>query len=551
MTTTYTPSTATRPSLEQPTALQSRLQPTLVEGVRVHPVRGERQVLTPGALDLVAELHRRFEARRQELLQARVQRRAQIQQGQPLDHLPHTAHIRQDPTWQVAPPAPGLSRRYVEITGPVNRAMAINALNSGADVWMADLEDATSPTWENMIRAQLNLIRFATDTLDFTSPEGRTYRLTPTPPTVMMRPRGWHLPEKHLRIDGQVPAAALVDVGLFFHHCAQRLIDAGQGPYFYLPKLESHQEARLWNEIFCFLQDAYGIPRGTIRATVLIETLPAALEMEEILYELREHSAGLNAGRWDYIFSVIKTIPGAGAMLPDRADITMTTPFMRSYCEHLVAICHRRGAHAIGGMNAFVPSRTNERANAIALQRVLADKTRDAEDGFDGGWVAHPDLVPVAQDAFARVLRGRDHQLQRQRHDPLDAHELVNIDSVAGGVTAQGLRSNIRLSLYYLGAWLQGRGTVAIDGLMEDAATVEISRTQVWHWLHSRVRLEEGLDVTPALVDRLIAEESARIEGELGADPAWLARAAHLFRQVAMGQTFAEFFTLPAYDQYV
>jgi len=551
MTTTYTPNTAIQATQERLADRRPTLHPTLVDGVQASPVRGERQVLTPGALELVAQLHRRFGARRLDLLQARTDRRAQIHQGQPLDHLPHTAHIRQDSTWQVAPPAPGLSRRHVEITGPVNRAMAINALNSGADVWMADLEDATSPTWENLIRAQLNLIRFATDTLDFTSPEGRTYRLTSSPPAVMMRPRGWHLSEKHLRIDGQSPASALVDVGLFFHHCAQRLIDAGQGPYFYLPKLESHQEARLWNEIFCFLQDAYQIPRGTIRATVLIETLPAALEMEEILYELREHSAGLNAGRWDYIFSIIKTIPGAGAVLPDRANITMTTPFMRSYCEHLVAICHRRGAHAIGGMNAFVPSRTDERSNALALQRVLADKTRDAEDGFDGGWVAHPDLVPVAQDGFARVLRGRDHQLQRQRQDPLDAHELVDIDSATGGVTAQGLRSNIRVSLYYLSAWLQGRGAVAIDGLMEDAATVEISRAQVWCWLNSRVRLEEGLDVTPALVDRLIAEESARIETELGVDTTRLNKAAQLFRDVAMGERFEEFFTLRAYDRYL
>ncbi|MGC0274077.1 malate synthase A [Pseudactinotalea sp. Z1739] len=523
------------------------------------PVPEAGTVLTPGAQDTVAQLHRRFGRRRHTLLKARVARQERIAAGEGLGLLDQTRTVREDPTWQVAPPGPGLARRTVEITGPVSRSMAINALNSGADVWMADLEDATSPTWANLMAAQLNLIRFTTGQLDFTSTAGKAYRVGPNPPTVMMRPRGWHLPEKNLLIDGEHPAAALVDIGLYFHHCAHALIERGQGPYFYLPKLESHLEARLWNEVFCFLQDRYGIPRGTVRATVLVETLPAALEMEEILYELREHSAGLNAGRWDYIFSIIKTLRSRGreAVLPDRAAVTMTTPFMRAYCERMVALCHKRGAHAIGGMSAYLPSRTDRPAALRALQRVRADKARDAEDGFDGGWVAHPGLVDTARDAFGPALRGRDHQLERQREDFLDPGDLLELHTAGSGVTYEGLRSNIAVSLRYLQAWLQGQGAVAIDHLMEDAATVEIARTQVWQWVNQAVRLEEGLDVTTELVERLIGNEAARISREIadegGGDGSSnrLDEAIELFREVALGEEFEEFFTLRGYARYL
>lgn len=528
--------------------------PSPAPGVRIagHSVPQAARVLTSDALETVADLHRHFAGRRRELLTARTERQERISAGEDLGLLPHTRAVREDPDWQVAPPAPGLRRRTVEITGPVSRSMAINALNSGADVWMADLEDATSPTWSNLMEAQLNLIRFTCDELDFTNAAGKTYRVGPNPPTVMMRPRGWHLPESNLQIDGEPAVAALVDIGLYFHHCAQALIDRGQGPYFYLPKLESHTEARLWNEIFIFLQERYGIPRGTVRATVLVETLPAALEMEEILFELREHSAGLNAGRWDYIFSIIKTLRGRGAqaLLPDRGQITMTTAFMRAYCERMVALCHKRGAHAIGGMSAFVPSRSDQPAALRALQRVRADKARDAEDGFDGGWVAHPGLVDTARDAFGPALRGRDHQLERQRGDYLDPAELLDLRTAGGGITHHGLRSNVAVSLRYLTAWLQGQGAVAIDDLMEDAATVEIARTQVWQWVTQGARLEEGLPVTAELVERIMADEAARIAHELpGATR--LSDAVSLFRDVALGEEFEEFFTLRAYAHYL
>ncbi|TDE99197.1 malate synthase A [Occultella glacieicola] len=515
-------------------------------------VPGDDIVLTPGALATVVELHHRFDARRRCLLERRAQRREALARGDELGLLEETADLRADPTWQVAPPAPGLSRRTVEITGPASRAMAVNALNSGADVWMADLEDATSPTWANLIDAQHNLIRFTRDELDFTGPGGKEYIVGARTPTVLMRPRGWHLSEKHLLIDGRETSASLTDVALYFHHCATAMIERGQGPYFYLPKLESHLEARLWNDVFCYLQDRYSIPRGTVRATVLIETLPAALEMEEMLYELREHSAGLNAGRWDYLFSLVKTLWRTGVTLPDRDTITMTVPFMRAYTERLVATCHRRGAHAIGGMAAFVPNRTDERATENALRRIRADKDRDAEDGFDGSWVAHPRLVPTARDAFTGVLRGRDHQLERQRHDLLDPADLLEVDSAGGGASLVGLRSNIAVSLRYLEAWLRGQGAVAINNLMEDAATVEIARSQVWQWRRAGVVLEEGIEVTEPLVRRLVAEEAERIHGEAepGGHPL-LADAVRLFCDVALGEELEEFFTLRGYREYL
>ena len=516
-------------------------------------VDGAERVLTSGALETLAALHERFDARRRSLLLERTERQRRIAEGATLGLLPETAHIRADRSWRVAPSAPGLRRRNVEITGPVNRSMAINALNSGADVWMADFEDATTPTWANLIEGQLNLIRFTRGELDFTNDAGKEYRVGERTPTVMMRPRGWHLPERHLLVDGEQTAAALTDVGPYFHHCAQAMIERGAGPYFYLPKLESHLEARLWNDVFCFLQDRSGIPRGAVRATVLVETIPAAFQMEEILYELREHSAGLNAGRWDYIFSIIKTFRGRGRgwVLPDRADITMTTAFMRAYTERLVATCHRRGAHAIGGMAAFVPNRRDERATALALQRIRADKDREAQDGFDGSWVAHPGLVPVARSAFELVLRGREHQLERNREDALDPAELLDVANAGGGITMEGLRANIAVSLRYLDAWLQGTGAVAINDLMEDAATVEISRSQVWQWLHAGVVLDEGIEVTEQLVNRLVAAEAERITSEQPDDASRLADATRLFCEVALAGEYEEFFTLRAYRDYL
>ncbi|WP_235939913.1 malate synthase A [Occultella kanbiaonis] len=552
-TTERTPSAAPEnPTTDQGGPNRIRLAAPSGMTITAPRVPGDDVVLTPGALATVAELHHRFDARRRCLLGRRTERQAWLAEGNELGLLEETADLRADPTWQVAPPAPGLSRRTVEITCPASRAMAVNALNSGADVWMADLEDATSPTWANLIEAQQNLIRFTRDELDFTGPGGKEYIVGARTPTVLMRPRGWHLSEKHLLIDGRETSASLTDVALYFHHCAAALIERGQGPYFYLPKLESHLEARLWNDVFCYLQDRYSIPRGTVRATVLIETLPAALEMEEILHELREHSAGLNAGRWDYLFSLIKTLRQTGATLPDRDSLTMTVPFMRAYTERLVATCHRRGAHAIGGMAAFVPNRADERATENALRRIRADKDRDAEDGFDGSWVAHPGLVSVARAAFTGVLRGRDHQLERQRHDVLDPADLLDVDSAGSGASLVGLRTNIAVSLRYLEAWLRGQGAVAINNLMEDAATVEISRSQVWQWRQAGVVLDEGIAVTEPLVRRLVAEEAERIHSS--ADPGGrplLADAVRLFCDVALGEEFEEFFTLRGYREYL
>jgi malate synthase len=516
-------------------------------------VPGTAEILTPGALELVAALHERFDARRRALLDARAVRQLRIDNGETLLPLMQTAGLRADPSWWVAPPAPGLSRRHVEITGPINRSMAVNALNSGADVWMADFEDATSPTWANLIEGQLNLLRFTRDELDFTNDVGKTYRVGERTPTVMVRPRGWHLPEKHLLVHGEEVSGSLTDVGLYFFHCAQAMIDRGAGPYFYLPKLESHLEARLWNDVFLFLQEWCDIPRGTVRATVLIETIPAAFEMEEILFELREHSAGLNAGRWDYIFSIIKTFHsrGAAAILPDRSEITMTTPFMRAYTERLVATCHRRSAHAIGGMSAFIPNRNDAQATAVALGKIRADKDRDAADGFDGGWVAHPGLVPTAAEAFEAVLHERDHQLERAGTTTRSPAQLLDLSSAGGQITREGLRSNIAVSLRYLDAWLQGSGAVAINDLMEDAATVEISRSQVWQWLHNQVVLDDGTKVTEQLVCDLITLEADAIRDCQAGIGITLADAVTLFEQLTLEPDYLEFFTLPAYRTYL
>ncbi|MEV4242965.1 malate synthase A [Streptosporangium canum] len=524
-----------------------------MDGVEItgSPQDRSEEILTPEALAFVAALQREFGARRLELLEARRERQAELSAGGTLDFLPETKHVRES-EWRVAPPAPGLEDRRVEITGPVDRKMTINALNSGAKVWLADFEDANAPTWENTISGQLNLRDALDRTIDFSAGE-KHYALKPDEKlaTIVVRPRGWHLEEKHLTLDGAPFSASLVDFGLYFFHSAGRQIAKGKGPYFYLPKMESHLEARLWNDVFVRAQDLLGIPRGTIRATVLIETYPAAFEMEEILYELREHSAGLNAGRWDYLFSVIKKFRTRGRefLLPERNAVTMTAPFMRAYTELLVRTCHKRGAHAIGGMAAFIPSRRDPEVNKVALEKVTADKTRESGDGFDGSWVAHPDLVPICRDVFDGVLGDRPNQLDRLREDvSVSAADLLSVSETPGDITEAGLRNNVDVALRYLAAWMGGLGAVAIHNLMEDAATAEISRSQIWQWIHNDIELADtGTVVTKELVERIINEELAKIKAEPGYDEARYAQATALFKEVALDDDFAEFLTLPAY----
>jgi malate synthase len=468
--------------------------------VRVKGPDGDRyqEVVTPAALDFLRGLHRTFHQRRQDLLAARYRRDVGTEG---LDFLAETAPVREDPIWQVASAAPGLEDRRVEITGPVDAKMAINALTSGANVWMADFEDATSPTWANIIGGQVNLIDAIDGTLRHVTEDGRTYELPDSPltelATIVVRPRGWHLLERHIVVDSEPMAAALVDFGLFLFHNGQRLLDAGRGPYFYLPKLESHLEARLWNDIFCYAQAYLGLPHGSIRATVLIETITAAFEMEEILFELRDHAAGLNAGRWDYIFSAIKNLGrDPGSVLPDRSQVTMTVPMMRAYTDLLVATCHRRGAHAIGGMAAVIPQRDPE-ANSAALAKVRADKDREAGAGFDGSWVAHPGLIATCDAAFSAVLGDRPHQKERLREDVVvTAADLLDLAATPGEITDAGVATNVSVLVRYLDAWLDGQGAVAIDGLMEDAATAEISRCQLWQWIHHRALTSSGTEVT-------------------------------------------------------
>ncbi len=530
---------------------------TLTDNIRVVGPYGDRfdEILTPPALDFIARLDNAFADRRCAILADRRDRRTRIAAGQDLDFLLETAHIRADPSWRVAPVAPGLEDRRVEITGPVGRKLTINALNSGAKVWLADFEDATTPTWHNVIDGQLNLIDALDRRIDFVSPEGKAYRLRPADelPTIVVRPRGWHLTEKHITVNGSPVSASLVDFGLYLFHCAQRQLDAGRGPYFYLPKIESHLEARLWNDVFCWAQDALGLPHGTIRATVLIETITAAFEMEEILYELRDHSAGLNAGRWDYIFSFIKNFRtrGEAYVLPDRADVAMTAPFMRAYTELLVSTCHRRGAHAIGGMAAFVPDRRDPAVTEQALAKVRADKEREAADGFDGSWVAHPDLVSVCGEVFDGVLGDNANQVWRRRPDVVvRPKDLVTIEPGGGRVTEAGVRTNIEVSLRYLDAWLQGSGAVAIHNLMEDAATVEISRSQIWQWVRYGTRTADTGPVTRAMVRRILDEETEQLRAEAGAGSR-LADARALFELVALGEDYPSFFTVPAYVQHL
>jgi malate synthase len=520
--------------------------------VRGEPVPRQDEVLTPAALEFLLALDRRFAGDRVELLERRRRRRIRLASGaERLDFLPQTADIRNDPTWRVAAPAPGLLDRRVEITGPPQRTMTVNALNSGAQVWLADFEDATSPTWANVIGGQMNLIDAIGGRLDFTAGTGRRYRVGGDPATIVVRPRGWHLAEKHIVVDGRAMPAALVDFGLYLFHCARPQLENGSGPYFYLPKLESHLEARLWNDVFRHAQHLLGLPTGTIRATVLIETITAAFEMEEILYELREHSAGLNAGRWDYIFSIIKTFGGrADAVLPDRAQVRMTVPFMRAYTDLLVRTCHRRGAHAIGGMSAFIPSR-DPAANERAFAHVRVDKEREAAAGFDGSWVAHPALVPVCRQVFDRHLGERPHQHDRRREDvEVVAADLTDFAGAGGEVTEVGVRGNIAVALRYLRAWLGGTGAVAIFDLMEDAATAEIARCQIWQWLHHGTRLADGRLVDHELVDKLLAEEMAAVEAEPGSRE-HLDRACDLLTETALAPALPDFFTSLAYASHL
>ncbi|MEU5512263.1 malate synthase A [Streptomyces fungicidicus] len=527
--------------------------------VDAEPLPRQEEVLTEAALAFVAELHRRFTPRRDELLARRAERRVEIARTCTLDFLPETADVRADDSWRVAPAPEALNDRRVEITGPTDRKMTVNALNSGARVWLADFEDASAPTWENVVGGQLSLIDAYTRRIDFTDPvSGKSYALRPDAElaTVVVRPRGWHLDERHLTdADGTPVPGALVDFGLYFFHNAQRLIDAGKGPYFYLPKTESHLEARLWNEVFVFAQDHLGIARGTVRATVLIETITAAFEMEEILYELREHASGLNAGRWDYLFSIVKNFRDGGArfVLPDRNAVTMTAPFMRAYTELLVRTCHRRGAHAIGGMAAFIPSRRDAEVNKVAFEKVRADKDREAGDGFDGSWVAHPDLVPLAMESFDRVLGDRPHQKDRLREDvDVRAEDLLAIDSLDAKPTYAGLVNAVQVGIRYIEAWLRGMGAVAIFNLMEDAATAEISRSQIWQWINAEVVLDNGEQVTAGLAREVAAGELANLRAELG-EEAFAAgnwqQAHDLLLKVALDEDYADFLTLPAYEQ--
>jgi len=519
------------------------------EGVEIHgAVPTELAgILLPDALAFLAGLERAFGARRRELLERRTARREALAAGGRLDFLADTADVRAG-DWQVAATPSDLLDRRVEITGPAERKMTINALNSGAKVFMADLEDALSPTWANSLGAQQVLLDAMNRAVDFTSAEGKRYELAAETATLVVRPRGWHLVERHITVDGRPISASLFDFGLFLFHGGRAALarDAGpaRGPYVYLPKLESHLEARLWNDVFVAAQAALGIPQGTVRATVLIETIWAAFEMDEILYELRDHAAGLNAGRWDYIFSLIKAYRDDPSMiLPDRAQVTMAVPLMRAYTQLLVKTCHRRGAHAIGGMSAFIPSRRKPEVTERAMAKVREDKTREAGDGFDGTWVAHPDLVPEARACFDAVLGERPNQRERLREDVVaSAAALTDVAIPGGAVTDAGVRANVSVGLRYLDAWLGGLGAAAIDDLMEDVATAEISRSQLWQWRRHGVRTAEGTRIDGALLSRLIDEECRTLGSGAEAN-----RACGILEDLVLGDTFADFLTLGAY----
>jgi malate synthase len=515
--------------------------------LEVAPVPDERMrdILSPQALDFVAELHARFGGRRQELLVARRERAGELARGGTLDFLEATLEIREG-DWRVADPPRDYLDRRVEITGPTDRKLVINALNSGARGFMADFEDANAPTWENQVGGHVNLVDAVEGTIEYAGSEGKEYRLGDEVATLLVRPRGWHLPEKHFRIDGEPVSGSLFDFGMHAFHAGRRLHDQGRGVFFYLPKMEHHLEARLWNDALAFAEDTFGMSRGTMRATVLIETLPAAFQMDEILYELREHSLGLNAGRWDYIFSMIKCFRERPEfVLPDRNDVKMTVPFMRAYSELLVKTCHARGAFAMGGMAALIPSRKDPEANERAIAAVREDKKREAEAGFDGTWVAHPDVVSVAEEEFDRVLGDKPNQIDKQRPDvSVSAADLLDAGATPGDITEEGLRNDVNVGFQYVSFWLGGRGAAGINNLMEDAATAEISRSQIWQWVrHGRFTRERVLEV--------LDEETEKIHAEVG-DEVWEKgrpeETRRVFEQVALGEEFPEFLTLPAYE---
>lgn len=532
------------------------MKTSVKEGIHfTHDAGAEgKQIFTPEAQQFLMELHRKFNKQRLHLLKKREERQIQIDQGNNPNFLDETAKIRNDLNWKVASTPKDLEKRWVEITGPTDCKMMINALNSGADVFMADFEDANSPTWRNMVEGQSNLIAAVDGTLAYKSAIGKEYRLNEKVAVLMVRPRGWHLEEKHLLVDGEPISASLFDFGLAFFHNAAALVRKGSGPYYYLPKLESHLEARLWNEVFIFAQKLLGISQGTIRSTVLIETILAAFEMEEILFELREHISGLNAGRWDYIFSIIKKFKQRRDLLfPDRIEITMTTPFMRAYTELLVRTCHKRGAHAMGGMAAFVPCRKDKAVNEAALAKVSEDKLRESADGFDGTWVAHPDLVPLAHDIFGKALKQKAHQKERMRTEVnVQARDLLQFTIPNGSITENGMRRNINVAIQYLDAWLCGTGAAAIYNLMEDAATAEISRAQLWLWLHhSGACLADGRPITAELYTSLTNEEYNKINEQYQGNAKALKKlpeARKLLDQLVMSKKFADFLTSSAYD---
>jgi malate synthase len=510
------------------------------------------EILSDEALAFVAALQREFGGRRDELLEARAERQVRLDEGERPDFLQTTRSVR-EAEWRVAPAPPDLRDRRVEITGPTDRKMVINALNSGARCFMADFEDANAPTWSNMVAGQINVADAIRGTIEMTGPDGREYRLADETATLLVRPRGWHLPERHVLVDGRPMSASLFDYGLAFFHNARQQLERGTGPYVYLPKLESHLEARLWNDVFVWSQERLGIHRGTIRATVLIETILAAFEMDEILFELRDHASGLNAGRWDYIFSVIKKFRRHSEMiLPDRAQITMTVPFMLAYTDLLVRTCHRRGAHAMGGMAAFIPSRRDPEANELALAKVSQDKVREANAGFDGTWVAHPDLVGIAMSEFDRVMGDRPNQVDRKREDVVvSAEQLLDVRVPNGEITEEGLGTNVNVGVRYLASWLSGVGAAAIDNLMEDAATAEISRSQIWQWVANGVTLPTGEVVTAAKAREAIQIEMTHLREQPGGQPFTkhrLEQARTLFEEVALPPDFLEFLTLAGYD---
>lgn len=524
------------------------------EGVQVLGGSVERgdEVLTKEALAFVAALQRSFGARRDELLSRRTQRREEASRNGRLDFLDETREIR-EADWQVAEPPADIANRRVEITGPTDRKMAVNALNSGAKVWLADLEDANTPHWSNVVSGQVNLTDVVRKRVELTTPEGKQYTLRDDVQHAvpLVRPRGWHLDEKHILIDGKPAVGALVDFGLYFFHNAQELLNRGSGPYYYLPKMESHLEARLWNDVFTQAQKELGIPHGSIRGTVLIETYPAAFEMEEILYELREHSAGLNAGRWDYLFSVIKTFRDSDRyILPDRNVVGMTAPFMRAYTELLVRTCHKRGAFAIGGMAAFIPTKKDPEVNEKAMAKVHDDKKREATDGFDGSWVAHPGLIDICYEEFNAVIGDKPNQIDRKREDvSIAADDLLDVLSTPGNKTLDGLRAAVDVGVRYLVSWLGGNGAAAIHNLMEDAATAEISRSQIWQWLHNDVVLTDGSQVTKDLVREVLGDTEKNLRAEQGFPTENLDLGVQLFEQVAIADEFVDFLTLAAYER--